>query len=363
MKKLALLVLLFAVKGIVAQSYIDSYTQAEMIKDTLIFVVDYDTTVGGQEKRYSRKVYWQDLKSNVISAVGGVDSTWITTDTDTGRVNEALYVISSGDTIFVVTASTKQMYTAGASLVFGLVAAGSNGAATLKLENDAQDWRVQVNGSDQFVIKDNVTGNVVQIDATAPASSIRLYSTGGLAFGSPTGGDQGAGTLNTKGLYVEGEPLIINPPKTWDAIAWFPPADSGAVVDTLGNKLEVLNFYHNTDSTTAILSWHITETSFTSLDSVQIWILTPNGAGDSTSFGINYRAVTIDEPYNVALTEAGRDTIDLGVTANVYKKLVITGFSGLAVGDVVDFELFMDNTISDQVQAAVPFRSSVFYWH
>lgn len=148
---------------------------------------------------------------------------------------------------------------------------------------------------------------------------------------------------------------------SFDAIAWFPPADSGAVLDTLANQLEVLDFYHNTDSTHAVLTWQV-PSYFNSIDSAEVWVITPNGAGDSTAWALSYKALTEDEPYTASYTVAGRDTIDLGVTSNVYKKLTITGFSGIVGGDIVDFLLLMDNTISNQVQAAVHLRSVRFFW-
>lgn len=111
LRKLILLCVLFlslfgTVNICTGQNYIDDYTKAEMVKDTLIFVVDYDTT---GSTRYTRKVYWLDLKNNVLSAVGGTDSTWVTADGDTIRSQKAFYAITAGgDTVFIANASGVQ---------------------------------------------------------------------------------------------------------------------------------------------------------------------------------------------------------------------------------------------------------------
>jgi hypothetical protein len=39
-----------------------------------------------------------------------------------------------------------------------------------------------------------------------------IYGDGGVVVGSPTGGDQGAGTINTPGLYINGSPLYVGSP-------------------------------------------------------------------------------------------------------------------------------------------------------
>lgn len=79
LKRIVLFVLL-ACGNLHAQNYIDDYPKAEMIKDTLIFIVDYDTT---GPTRYTRKVYWVDLKNDVGAAASDSDFVKITADTAT----------------------------------------------------------------------------------------------------------------------------------------------------------------------------------------------------------------------------------------------------------------------------------------
>lgn len=142
-----------------------------------------------------------------------------------------------------------------------------------------------------------------------------------------------------------------------DAIAWFPPSDSGAVIDTLENLFEVLNFYHNTDSTVASCTVQMPDADrFTSLDSVHVWVIAPNADGDSCSFGMRYRSIPLGGAANLAFSAAGRDTIDLGGSDNAFRRLTITGFTGIDAGEILDMVLFLDNTIANQVQAPVALK-------
>lgn len=160
------------------------------------------------------------------------------------------------------------------------------------------------------------------------------------------------------GLKVLGLDRVTN----FDIIAWFPPADSGAVLDTLNARKEVLGFYHNTDSVYATNSWSVEET-FREIDSLVVDVEAPNTSGDSVAFVIKWIGIAEGELGGAALANTMRDTIDLGTASRAVKRLVFSStFSGISAGDELMLELSRDTTIAQNVAAVVNVRRVRIYW-
>lgn len=147
----------------------------------------------------------------------------------------------------------------------------------------------------------------------------------------------------------------------WDIIAWFPPADSGAVLDTLDNRKEVLGFYHNTDSVYATSSWSVPP-KFTGVDSVVVDVESPNNLDDGGSFVLKWVGIAEGELGSAALANTLRDTVALGSTTRAVVRVVFSGFSGISAEDEVMFELSRDNTISGNAANVINVRRTRIYW-
>lgn len=149
--------------------------------------------------------------------------------------------------------------------------------------------------------------------------------------------------------------------KDWDAIAWHPLSDSGAVLDTLDNIIEVLGFYHNTDSVYVTNTLRIPP-YVSNIDSMQIVVEAPNTSGDSVAYKLEIRAVALGEAANGSFTTVDIDTVDLGTTSRALKAITLTGFSGISANDLVDFKLSRVKGIANDVQAVVNMRETRIFW-
>jgi hypothetical protein len=147
----------------------------------------------------------------------------------------------------------------------------------------------------------------------------------------------------------------------WDVIAWFPPADSGAVLDTLDNRKEVLQFYNNTDSVYAFNTW-LAPPNFNAIDSVEVIVEAVDTDGDSASYVLKGVGIAVGESGSTAFAVTARDTVDLGTSARVRKRFLFTGITGISANDEVFFELSRDNTISQNAADPIPVVYSRIFW-
>lgn len=153
--------------------------------------------------------------------------------------------------------------------------------------------------------------------------------------------------------------------KDWDAIAWFSPADSGAVLDTTNNVLEVLDFYDSTDSTYAYNTWQLPPW-FNAIDSFKIYIEAPTSNGDSSAWILSERHYADTESRSGATwTVVDTAYIDhSNASANdILSAAWTSGFSGMAADDIMDFRLRRENTVlTTNEAAAIPLRRTRIYY-
>lgn len=276
---------------------------------------------------------------------------------------------------------------------------------SIQFRTGDEDWTISVDNSDsdKWILSNSLnpqttpiitaTAATGQIDVTGTLPNVRVNGSSGSARIGIDASDFGflnlfnSSGVSTHKLTTGGDDSYINAPlaigKTsisssatldvdgyvkrydvvdWDAIAWFPPADSGAVTDTTSNSWEELDFYSTTDSTVATNTWH-TPSTFSSLDSMKIYFGSPTSESpDSTCWGVRIRATAVGETRAVSMTEVGRDTVEVVNTVSAVNEATITGFSGISANDIVDFELFFDNTIANVVNGPTPlYRTRIYY--
>jgi len=216
-------------------------------------------------------------------------------------------------------------------------------------------------GSGYVLISSDAQGDPIfsMLDATG-AEKNKFFSD---ATSSYISGKLGIGTdapsqkLEVNG-YVERHDVT-----DWDAIAWFPPSDSGAVLDTLDNVIEVLGFYHNTDSVYAVNTWQAPP-YFTAIDSIWVTVEAPNTSGDSAAYALAKRQPAEGEAANGSFAIIDTVIRDLGTTSRALRTFRFTsGFSGIAANDIVDFKLWRVNSgVSNNVAAVVNLRRTRIFW-
>lgn len=146
----------------------------------------------------------------------------------------------------------------------------------------------------------------------------------------------------------------------WDNIALYPPADSGAVLDTLDNVIEVLSFYHNTDSVNAYGTFQLNPWE-SQVDSFHLYFHVPESfiANDSVSFALLYRVIAEGVQYNQAFTVLDTSHYKLGASATL-KDFVhlsfLSGIVGEAANNLVDIRLQRINSFVNNAPSKVSIR-------
>lgn len=153
--------------------------------------------------------------------------------------------------------------------------------------------------------------------------------------------------------------LLVKPPKVWEAIAWFPVQGdilfNPATLDTLNGVDEVYN-YIDDDALANI--WQ-TPTNFSSVDSVVVWASTSSTAGDSGSFRIGFSASAgSGDAINTAIAVSVSDTTDFGTSANIYHRLVFSGWTlpNVLANEAVRVVCVRDTSISNNISRTAPVR-------
>ncbi len=146
------------------------------------------------------------------------------------------------------------------------------------------------------------------------------------------------------------------------AAAWFPSTANGADYAVLNSREEVYAF----DTTTAETLYvkYLIPGTFTSVDSLTLWVSANSTAGDSVKFIADWLARDDTETIGGAVGGALSVIKDLGTTALVQHRLTITGsFTGIAAGDILLVRVYRDPSVTNDVAVDVNLHDTSLWLH
>ncbi len=132
---------------------------------------------------------------------------------------------------------------------------------------------------------------------------------------------------------------------------WTGTSANGAAIDTVADI--PIKLFDGTTAETLTVDLLLPDW-FANIDSLVLEVGINSTAGDSAAFAFQWLGRAFNEALTAAYSTALRDTVDLGTTANVTKRMLISGsFTNLAAKDRMKMKLFRDPSISNNATGDV----------
>lgn len=138
---------------------------------------------------------WLDTANNLLKVRNAADSGWVTVASFDGTTWKPYYNGSLAESVFAQLAAantfseSQTVSKAGSAFVRAI---NSGSGITAVLQAAASEMEVRTTSAHDIVLRPNST------------EVLRAHNGGGVTIGSPTGDDQGAGSINAEALYIDG---------------------------------------------------------------------------------------------------------------------------------------------------------------